>query len=187
MLRTLCYGLGLLNHSVYSLIKHMSSNHPTNHRPFDCVVSAPFGYVGIAVDAVGESIALFTLAPPIKPQPQPRAKIIAQQIHAYLIDPMHPLAMPHIIQGTPFQRRVWQAIATIPAGQTLTYSQLAACVQSGPRAVANACGANPVPLLVPCHRVVARAGLGGFMQGHPQGLAIKRWLLAHEQSVSIIK
>lgn len=159
----------------------MSFNHPTTHPIFDCVVSAPFGYVGIAVHMSGESIALLTLAPPVKPQPHPRAQMMAQHMHAYLINPAHPLPMPHITQGTPFQQRVWQAIAQIPAGQTLTYAQLADRVHSGPRAVANACGANPTPLLVPCHRVVARKGLGGFMQGHPQGLIIKRWLLAHEQ------
>ena len=50
----------------------------------------------------------------------------------------------------------------------------------GARAVANACGANPLPILIPCHRVVAARGLGGFMQGSPEGLAIKQWLLQHE-------
>jgi methylated-DNA-[protein]-cysteine S-methyltransferase len=82
--------------------------------------------------------------------------------------------------GTVFQQRVWQAIASIPLGQTRSYGQLAEQLNSGPRAVANACGANRIPLIIPCHRVLAKNGLGGFMQGKKNGLNIKRWLLAHE-------
>jgi methylated-DNA-[protein]-cysteine S-methyltransferase len=84
------------------------------------------------------------------------------------------------MQGTAFQRRVWQAIAAIPVGQTRTYGQIARQIGSGPRAVANACGANNTPLLIPCHRVVAQNGIGGFMQSKQNGLLIKQWLLAHE-------
>ena len=82
--------------------------------------------------------------------------------------------------GTAFQRRVWQAIAQIPSGSVMSHQDLAHKVASGARAVANACGANPLPILIPCHRVVAVRGLGGFMQGSPEGLAIKQWLLQHE-------
>ena len=84
--------------------------------------------------------------------------------------------------GTVFQRRVWAMIAAIPAGHTSTYADIAAHLHTAPRAVGQACGANPVPLLVPCHRVVARGGLGGFARcdgGYL--LEVKRWLLAHEQ------
>ena len=90
------------------------------------------------------------------------------------------LDIPYAVSGTPFQKRVWKAISDIPAGEVLTYSELAEKVGSGPRAVANACGANRLPLLIPCHRVVAKNGLGGFMQGINGGLKIKEWLLAHE-------
>ncbi len=81
--------------------------------------------------------------------------------------------------GTDFQRRVWQAIAKIPAGQVISYAELArrAGRPRAIRAAAQACGANPVPLLVPCHRVVASdGGLGGFGGGLP----MKRKLLARE-------
>jgi methylated-DNA-[protein]-cysteine S-methyltransferase len=85
-------------------------------------------------------------------------------------------------QAFPFQRRVWQAIATIPVGESRTYAEIAAMVRSSARAVGGACGRNPVALIVPCHRVVgSRGSLGGFMNaaaGEP--VAIKRWLLAHE-------
>ena len=90
------------------------------------------------------------------------------------------LDIPYAISGTSFQQRVWKAISAIPVGEVLTYSDLAKKVGSGPRAVANACGANRLPLLIPCHRVVARNGLGGFMKGVDGGLKIKSWLLAHE-------
>lgn len=90
--------------------------------------------------------------------------------------------MPLSANGTAFQRRVWHALRAIPLGSTITYAELADRVGSGARAVANACGANPIALVIPCHRVVAKNGLGGFMQGRAtDSLAIKRWLLAHEQ------
>ena len=64
--------------------------------------------------------------------------------------------------GTPFQQRVWQALQTIPAGTTRTYGELAQQLGSAPRPLGGACGANPIPILIPCHRVVSSQGLGGF-------------------------
>ncbi|HUO44711.1 MAG TPA: methylated-DNA--[protein]-cysteine S-methyltransferase [Burkholderiales bacterium] len=104
-----------------------------------------------------------------------------RQIERYLDDPDYRFDLPIMIEGTPFQRRVWQAIAAIPSGGTRTYRDIARQVASAPRAVGGACGANRLPLLIPCHRVVASGGIGGFM--HARGgrpLEIKRWLLAHE-------
>ena len=82
-------------------------------------------------------------------------------------------------KGTPFQLRVWEAISRIPYGKTWTYTELAKVVGSGPRAVANACGRNPLPLLIPCHRVIRQDGsLGGYSGG--DGLATKKYLLRLE-------
>lgn len=86
-----------------------------------------------------------------------------------------------IRSGTPFQRRVWKKIAAIPWGQTISYSALAAGIgkPKAVRAVANACGANPVPIIVPCHRVIAKDGtLGGFSSG----TALKKKILALEKN-----
>ena len=82
--------------------------------------------------------------------------------------------------GTPFQRRVWAALVDIPWGETCTYGDLAARLGSSARAVGGAVGANPAPILVPCHRVM---GANGAMTGFsaPGGLATKAWLLAHER------
>lgn len=107
-------------------------------------------------------------------------KQTTQEILAYLQGPHQAFSLPAQLAGSAFQQKVWLAIYAIPLGQTRTYSELAAQLQSGPRAVANACGANRLPLLIPCHRVVAKNGLGGFMRGNKNGLPIKRWLLTHE-------
>lgn len=92
---------------------------------------------------------------------------------------------PHILQslnlkkGTPFQQRVWQALLEIPQGQTVTYGQLAAKLGTHPRALGGAVGANPIPVIVPCHRVMGQNGqLTGFSA--PGGVTTKRWLLNHE-------
>jgi methylated-DNA-[protein]-cysteine S-methyltransferase len=83
------------------------------------------------------------------------------------------------LNGTPFQQRVWNALRAIPAGSTLSYSELARRVgaQAAVRAVGAANGANPVALVVPCHRVI---GANGTLVGYGGGLPRKRWLLAHE-------
>jgi methylated-DNA-[protein]-cysteine S-methyltransferase len=83
-------------------------------------------------------------------------------------------------QGTDFQKRVWQALRKIPAGETTSYGVLAAKlgVPSAARAVGAANGANPIWLVVPCHRVI---GASGNLTGYAGGLDVKRWLLAHEQ------
>lgn len=84
------------------------------------------------------------------------------------------------VTATPFQRRVWAAMCAIPPGTTRTYGELARALGSSPRAVGQAAGANPWPILVPCHRVVAARGPGGYVGSGEAGLAVKRWLLAHE-------
>jgi methylated-DNA-[protein]-cysteine S-methyltransferase len=84
-------------------------------------------------------------------------------------------------EGTAFQQRVWQRLSRIPRGQVMRYGELAQELGSSPRAVAGACRSNPIPLLIPCHRVVAVTGLGGYMgEMAGEALAIKQWLLRHE-------
>ena len=147
---------------------------------FDAVVTAPFGAVGIAVQGLQVAIELLPNGFEPKPAMHKLAKRAVEEIEAYLADPYHCVSLPLVFKGTSFQRHVWQRISAIPVGQTITYSMIAEELGSGPRAVANACGANYLPLLVPCHRVVAKKGMGGFMQGNPKGHMVKKWLLRHE-------
>jgi methylated-DNA-[protein]-cysteine S-methyltransferase len=106
---------------------------------------------------------------------------LAAPFDAYFQGPSRRIDVRCNLSGTPFQRRVWRLIAAIPPGATRTYGELATALGSSARAVGGACRANPCPLVVPCHRVVARHGLGGFA-GDRGGrlLDIKRWLLSHE-------
>lgn len=107
---------------------------------------------------------------------------VLRQLRAWLKNPSHSFSLPLAAAGTPFQRRVWQQISAIPCGQTRSYGELAKNLHSAARAVGGACGANPYPLIVPCHRVVAQnGGLGGFNRARGGFLLeVKRWLLRHE-------
>ena len=109
------------------------------------------------------------------------AETVCEQLLRYLKNPDAKFSVPFDLHGTPHQQKVWQAMLNIPRGQTRSYGELAAELKSCPQAVGQACGANPIPVIVPCHRVVGKAGLGGFAR-HTSGahLDIKRWLLAHE-------
>jgi len=153
-----------------------------NNNPlqFDAIVGAPFGAVGISVQGMQVAIELLSEKHAPKPAVNRLAKDAAKQIEAYFADSYHYFNLPLIFKGTSFQKRVWEHISAIPTGQVVTYGEIAQAIGSGPRAVANACGANCLPLVVPCHRVVGKKDLGGFMQGNPKGPAIKKWLLKHE-------
>jgi methylated-DNA-[protein]-cysteine S-methyltransferase len=106
-----------------------------------------------------------------------------RQLDAYFDDPAAPFDLPLAPAGTPFRRRVWQAMREIPAGQVLSYGAIAERLGSSARAVGGACGANPIPIIIPCHRVVGAArALGGYSGG--EGPDTKRYLLAHEQDAA---
>jgi methylated-DNA-[protein]-cysteine S-methyltransferase len=83
--------------------------------------------------------------------------------------------LPLAPDGSPYARKVWAALRQIPLGETRTYADIAAVAGGSPRSVGTANGRNPIPLLIPCHRVVGRAGLGGYSGG--DGIATKRFLL----------
>lgn len=111
----------------------------------------------------------------------PVPEAVIADVAAYFADPGHRVQVPLRLAGTPFQRRVWEALRAIAPGKTRTYGDLAAELRTSPRAIGGACRANPCPIAVPCHRVVGAAGLGGFAgdsSGHK--LEVKRWLLRHE-------
>lgn len=151
---------------------------------FQAIVAAPFGAIGIRTDAahVRELVYLPRHFDEKEPD-NPLAERAALQVERYFAEPDFRFDLPLAPVGTAFQQKVWQVISSIPRGNVLTYGQVAKLIQSAPRAVGQACGANWFPLVIPCHRVTASGGLGGFSNHDDETgfhLGIKRWLLAHE-------
>jgi methylated-DNA-[protein]-cysteine S-methyltransferase len=110
------------------------------------------------------------------------AKAFSKQCAQYFKNPSATFDLPLKPAGTVHQQKVWNAAQNIEIGSTKTYGDIAKDIKSGPRAVGTACGANPYPLITPCHRVVSAQGIGGFMKEDTPGLyrQIKIWLLKHE-------
>lgn len=153
-------------------------------KDFDAVIPSPIGYLGLRENA-GYLIGIDFLggqAQEIAPQ-SPLLLETARQLAAWFADPTFQFTVPLHAEGTEFRHKVWAKIAEIPCGEVRTYADIAQALGSAPRPVGGACGANPLPLVVPCHRVVAANGLGGFnaKRGGLDWLPIKRWLLAHEK------
>jgi len=152
---------------------------------FQARVRTPFATLGITTTATHVTGVRF-LAPDTPALAPPRgtiAHLACVQIQAYLDDGQFVFELPLRLAGTRHRMEVWEAMQRIPAGATRSYGEVAAELRSSARAVGGACGANPIPLVVPCHRIVAaNHRIGGFMGAKSDGfeLGIKRWLLAHE-------
>lgn len=153
--------------------------------PYDAILDAPPCRLGAVF--TGNALTRLDFLPadtPLAGGHDPRARRLADELDAYWRNPSHVFDLPYELAGTPFQLKVWRALAAIPPGHPSTYGTLAKQLDTAARAVGQACGANPLPILIPCHRVLAANGLGGFMHasaGMP--LNVKTWLLAHERPV----
>lgn len=152
---------------------------------FQACVRTPFATLGITTD--GTHVTGLRYLVPTHPARAPKRDSIAflacVQIQTYLDNPAFEFDLPLRLAGTRHRLQVWEAMQRIPAGKVRSYGALASELKSSARAVGGACGANPIPLVVPCHRVIASDGsLGGFMGAREEGfeLSVKRWLLAHE-------
>lgn len=149
---------------------------------YQAKLKAPFGVLGIRCSEHALTGIDFL---PASERPQAPtnafAAMVCEQLQRYFDDPHTPFTLPLELHDTPHRQKVWRAMLGIPCGQTRSYGELAAGLHSAAQAVGQACGANPIPIVVPCHRVVGKGGLGGFMR-HAEGesLDIKRWLLKHE-------
>lgn len=154
-------------------------------REYQAIISAPFGALGICCEA-DTLVGIDFLAPDTLPQSPDYAfaQSVCKQLTAYFNDPDFHFTLTLKPSGTPHQSKVWKAMCAIPRGWTRQYGELARDLSSSPRAVGQACGANPIPIVIPCHRVVSKTGMGGFAH-HRDGyeLDIKRWLLAHEENI----
>lgn len=145
------------------------------------LVDTPLGPIGLSWE--GETLTGVELEPDsaqgaagaVPPE------AVTRQLAHYFAHGQETFNLPLALTGTEFQRRVWSLMRAIPAGETRTYGSIASELGSAARAVGQACRANPLPIIVPCHRVVAAKGLGGFA-GDTSGrkLEVKRWLLRHE-------
>ncbi len=149
---------------------------------FDVTVDFPKMKVAVATrDERIIEIRYMPLSFEAVPAKSALAERAARQLEGYREDPNIVFDLPLLVEGTPLQKSVWQAMCAIPRGKTRTYGEIAREVKGDARAVGQACGDNRLPIVIPCHRVVAADGLGGF--AHSTGgylLEAKRWLLLHE-------
>ncbi len=152
---------------------------------FQARMRTPFATLGIQATETHVTGIRF-LAPSVSaaaPRRNSIAHLACVQLQAYLEDPQFAFDLPLRFSGTRHRVAVWEAMQRIPVGETLTYGDIAQALASSARAVGGACGANPIPVVIPCHRVIAAGGaIGGFMGAKADGfeLGIKRWLLGHE-------
>ena len=149
---------------------------------YDAILPAPMCRLGACF--TGDALTRLDFLPADRPAStrlDARTRQLTRELDAYWHNPAHSFDVLFVPSGTPFQLRVWHALMAIPPGHPTTYGTLAERLGTAARAVGQACGANPLPILIPCHRVLAANGLGGFMHsssGAP--LDVKTWLLAHE-------
>jgi methylated-DNA-[protein]-cysteine S-methyltransferase len=151
--------------------------------PYQAKLRVQFGVLGIHCE--NEMLTGITFLASQNTMKQPRdafEREVCAQLQAYFASADFQFDLPLKLSGTRHQLEVWQAMRDIPLGSVRTYGYLAELIHSSPRAIGQACGHNPIPIVIPCHRVVSKAGLGGFMHSSESSiLDIKRWLLAHEQ------
>ncbi len=158
-------------------------SYPLGIDQYQARIKAPFATLGVIADnSYVQAIHFLPASVAAKsPITNTIAHLATVQLMSYLDNPKFRFDLPLRLSGTKHQLDVWHAMQHIAAGKVKTYGEIAEAIASSPRAVGTACGRNPVPIVVPCHRITAANGLGGFMGGKlADPLAIKRWLLAHE-------
>jgi len=158
-------------------------------KNYTAVLPSPVGYLGVRIEGnklsglefLGKRLNTGLRKSTVQNTGEAGAEI-RQALDSYFSDPYNIKPPVTVLSGTEFQKKVWRILSLIKPGQTRTYGDIARQLNSSPRAVGNACRRNPVPIFIPCHRVVAASGRGGFM-GHTSGepLEIKEWLLRHEK------
>jgi methylated-DNA-[protein]-cysteine S-methyltransferase len=157
---------------------------PRSEAEFDALFSTPVCNLGIRTE--GDMLTGISFLPKTTKIQNPinaTAQRVCEELEIYFANPEFRFRLPFRIGGTEHQRAVWSQMRRIQPGRTMTYGEVAKGLKSSPRAVGQACGANPIPVVIPCHRIVASGGLGGFAH-RSEGflLDIKRWLLAHEHA-----
>lgn len=149
---------------------------------YHAIIDTPLGKLGIGVkDDHLSAIDFLSGSCKVKKSDDPIAKEVVYQLEQYFENPDWKFSVPLSPAETLFKRKVRTALKKIPVGKTSSYGELAKKIMTAPRAVGGACRSNPVPIIIPCHRVVSQTGIGGFA-GSVQGkkIKIKQWLLEHE-------
>lgn len=156
---------------------------------WDAVIEAPFGHLGIKTGLIDGSLMVTQICYLTKKTAlqMPKTALsmeVERQCKKYFKDAKFQFDLPLKPSGTIFQKSVWNQISKIKVGHTQTYGALARQIRSAPRAVGQACGSNPFPLIVPCHRVISATGIGGFAHQDGNGFHrnVKTWLLDHEEA-----
>ena len=139
-------------------------------------IRSPVGQ--LTIDEENDAIVAIRWADEPAGNGSPLLSEAARQLEAYFTGQLSHFDLPLAPAGSPFESRVWAAMQLIPYGETRSYGDLASMIGSAPRPVGRACGHNPIPIVIPCHRVLARGGLGGYSGSG--GLATKQRLLALE-------
>lgn len=142
------------------------------------VFKTPYGSFEVVHDEHFIFNAHFS-AKPITKYPNALARLIESELAIYFQDCTYQFQLDLKPHGTSYQQKVWDALLAIPAGRTLTYGELATQLQSSPRAIGQACKKNPITVFVPCHRIVGKENLGGYM-GDLNSISYKEYLLEHE-------
>ncbi|WP_421995835.1 methylated-DNA--[protein]-cysteine S-methyltransferase [Reyranella sp.] len=146
-----------------------------------CYIDSPVGRLAVEADDAAVTGLRWADAGERSRERQ-QSRVLAEamrQLERYFAGRLRRFDLPLAARGTAFQHRVWAMMSAIPWGETATYGGLAMALGSGPRPVGMACARNPIPIIVPCHRVLASGGKeGGFSGG--RGLPTKRQLLALE-------
>ena len=153
---------------------------------YDVTVEFPKFKVGVATrEGVVTQLKYLPLSAPSVSPVNDLARRAERQLEGYRSDPNTRFDLPVAIEGTDLQKAVWQAMCAIPRGKTRTYGDIAREVGADARAVGQACGDNRLPLVIPCHRIVAANGIGGFAHATSGYLLeTKRWLLMHEAAAT---
>jgi len=153
---------------------------------YDVTVDFPKFKVGVATrDGVVTSLKYLPLSAASIPPGNELAKRAERQLQGYRSDPNARFDLPVVVEGTELQKAVWKAMCAIPSGKTRTYGDLARELGADARDVGQCCGDNRLPLVIPCHRIVAADGIGGFAQATSGYLVeAKRWLLMHEAAAT---
>ncbi|KTD08069.1 methylated-DNA--[protein]-cysteine S-methyltransferase [Legionella jamestowniensis] len=141
--------------------------------------NTPVGWLEVEYDEHYVYHVTFTESPQFSANTNQLTALITKELENYFNNPNHRFQLALKPQGTPYQQLVWNALLVIPVGRTITYGELAATLQSSPRAIGQACKSNPIALFIPCHRVIGKNSQGGYM-GRIDALQYKINLLAHE-------